>query len=113
MSSNLERLPPRVWIASILTLAAGLAIAWVDTRPTWDDTGITAVAVVLIAFGGSVAGAPFWLAALCVAGPMLAAELPKGAGVLMAIPFALIGAYVGTLVRRRNAGGQGPSTITR
>jgi hypothetical protein len=90
-----------VLIASALILCAGLGIAWIDTRPQWDDTGVTAGALAIVAALGSLAQVPPSLAAALVAGPILVAELPGGAGVLLAIPFALAGAYVGALVRER------------
>jgi hypothetical protein len=84
----------------ILALVAGLAIAWVDTRPTWDDTGVTAVAIAIAAGLAAVLGSRPWLAAALVAGPLLVAGLAHGnTGVLLAIPFALAGAYAGRLVR--------------
>jgi hypothetical protein len=78
-------------IASALVLCAGLGIAWIDTRPRWDDAGITA---------GALTRVPPWLAATLAAGPILIAEIPDGPGVLLAIPFALAGACV----RRRTQG---------
>jgi hypothetical protein len=32
-------------LLAVIALAVGIAIAWVDSRPTWDDTGITAVSL--------------------------------------------------------------------
>jgi hypothetical protein len=85
-------------LAATLTLCAGLAIAWVDTRPHWDDTGITAGAVLLAAAAGSLAGAPPWLAAALAALPMVVVE--RSTGPVLAIPIALAGAYAAALVRR-------------
>lgn len=90
-------------IAAALALAAGLAIMWMDTRPTWDDTGITAAALALVALVAALAGLRPWLAATLVAAPVVLAELPKGYGVLLAIPFAVAGAVGGWLLRRRPA----------
>jgi hypothetical protein len=84
-----------------LSLGAGLSIAWVDTRPGWDDTGVTAGLLALAAAVGALARVPPWLAAALAAGPVLIAELPRGTGVLLAIPVGLAGAYVGEFVRRR------------
>jgi hypothetical protein len=88
-----------------LTLLGGVAIAWVDTRPGWDDTGITAGLVLIAAAASAFARTPPWLSAALVAGPMWVAELPAGAGVLLAIPVALAGAYGGSFLRRRAADG--------
>jgi hypothetical protein len=97
-------LSPQVLLASALTLCAGLAVAWVDTRPGWDDTGVTAGAVLITAAAGAFARVPPWLSAALAAGPILAVELRGGTGVLLAVPFALAGAYGGAFVRRRAAG---------
>jgi hypothetical protein len=40
---------------STLAFCAGLAIAWIDTRPHWDDTGITVGVLLAIPF--TLAGA--------------------------------------------------------
>ncbi len=93
-----------VVLKSAVILAAGLAIAWVDTRPGWDDTGMTAGALAIAAAAGSLARIPPWLATALVVVPILAAELPGGTGALLAIPFALAGAHVGEFIRKRTVG---------
>ena len=104
MSSTDDRKPrslsAQVLLLSAAALCAGLGIAWVDSRPGWDDTGVTAGALVIAAALAAFARVPPWLAALLVAGPILVVELSKGTGVLLAIPFAIAGAYAGTFVRR-------------
>jgi hypothetical protein len=87
-----------------VTLCAGIAVAWIDTRPGWDDTGVTACAVLIAAAAGAFARVPPWLSAALAAGPILAVELRGGTGVLLAIPFALVGAYGAAFVRRKGAG---------
>jgi hypothetical protein len=94
----------QVVLGSAVALCAGLGIAWVDSRPGWDDTGVTAGALVIAAAMASFARVPQWLATVLVAGPILAAELSVGRGVLLAIPLAIAGAYAGTFVRRRIVG---------
>jgi hypothetical protein len=86
---------------SALLLCAGLAIAWIDTRPEWDDTGITAGLILLASGLGSLAGIQPWLTAAIVVGPILVAELSGGTGVLLAIPIALAGAFSGAFIRRQ------------
>lgn len=90
----------RVLVGSGLALVAGLAIAWVDTRPGWDDTGITVGLVTIAAGGASLVGAPFWLAALLVSGPMIVREIAGGYAVLVSLPIALVAAGLGALVKR-------------
>ena len=45
----------RTVILAIAAVAVGLAIAYVDSRPSWDDTGLTVVALVF-AFAGAYSG---------------------------------------------------------
>lgn len=85
-------------------LCAGLAIAWVDSRPGWDDTGITIGALLIATLLAGLARIPPWLAVLLTAGPLLVAELPRGTGVLLAVPFALAGAYGGAWLRKQLTG---------
>ncbi len=88
-------------IVAVVALAAGAAIAWVDTRPTWDDAGITAGALLLTAGIAAAVGLRWWGAALAVATPILFAELPKaGWGILVALAFTSLGALLGTALRR-------------
>ena len=54
----------------------------------------------LVAGLAALLGSRPWLAAVLVAGPLLVAGLAGGhLGVLLAVPFALAGAYAGRLVR--------------
>ncbi len=43
----------KFWVILTLSVVAGLAIGWLDSRPSWDDTGIT-VGLILIA--GAILG---------------------------------------------------------
>jgi hypothetical protein len=102
----------RAVVASVLVFAAGSAIAWIDTRPGWDDTGVSAGALMIAAGAGAAAGVPFWLAAALAAGPVVAAEISRGYGVLLAIPVAVLAACTGLLVRRITRGrARGPHDV--
>jgi len=94
----------QILLGSALALCAGLGIAWVDSRPGWDDTGMTVGALVIAAALAAFARVPPWLAAILVAGPILVAELPFSTGVFLAIPLAITGVYAGAFVRRLFAG---------
>ena len=91
-------------IPAVLT---GIGIAWVDSRPTWDDTGITAGALLLTGavFGAAVPDRP-WLSALAVGAwvPALGIALHGNYGSLIAPVFALVGSYVGAVLRRSMIG---------
>jgi len=90
--------PPLILTAVVLV--AGVAIAWMDTRPRWDDTGITAGAILVTAALGGVLGLRPWLAALLVTAPLLIAELgASGVGLLIVPVVAIFGAYGGASFR--------------
>jgi hypothetical protein len=90
----------------VAAILIGIGIAYVDSRPTWDDTGITAGAL-LMAAGclGLIAPQRPWVWALAVGIwiPAHAIVHQRSIGslvmlVVLAFPFA--GAYAGMAVRR-------------
>jgi hypothetical protein len=91
-----------------LALILGLLIALVDTSPGWDDTGITASAI-MIACGilGAVHPARAWQWALAIGLwiPVLGLVLHGHYEPLAALAVALTGAYLGKLVRSTIAAG--------
>jgi hypothetical protein len=81
----------------------GILIAWVDSRPAWDDTGVTAGMVFLTAalFGALRPVRPWtWALAVGVWIPLFGIVLHRNAGSLLALAPALLGAYAGALARR-------------
>jgi hypothetical protein len=83
--------------------AAGVAIGYVDSRPGWDDTGITAGLLILAAGAvAAVSGRRPWLWALLVGAGTPLFEIPTGGSPasLAALLFAAIGALAGWLVAR-------------
>ena len=88
-------------VIGTLALAIGCGIAWVDTRPNWDDAGVTAGALLLGGGLAAVLGLRWWLATLLVAGPIAFAECRSAVwGVLAMLGFAVAGSIVGTTLRR-------------
>jgi hypothetical protein len=88
----------RAGIATELAVAAGLAIAYVDASPRWDDTGITVFALLIAsALTAALAGSRPWLYALAVGMWVPILEIPQGAGgaPLVALLFSGVGAGVG------------------
>lgn len=86
--------------AGVLALVAGCAIAWLDTRPSWDDTGVTAGALLVAAGVSAFGGVRWWVAALLVAGPVLAVEIRGlGWGAALVLAFALAGGSLGAVAR--------------
>ena len=98
--SDETRAKASAYLASAMALAAGLAIAWMDTRPQWDDAGITAGAVALAAALASAAGARPWLVVVFVAAPLAIAELGAGFVILFLAVVAAFSAGVGWGLRR-------------
>ena len=88
-------------LAGILAFGVGCAIAWMDTRPSWDDTGVTAGALLVAAGLAALGGARWWLAALLVAGPLLAVEIRGlGWGAVLVLAFTSAGAGIGAVARK-------------
>ena len=98
-SSRLPRMMSK--IGAMFALVMGVAIAWVDTRPGWDDTGVTAGVLLVVAGASALSGVRWWLAAGLVALPLVVAEAPGAGWGLAAAPmFSVFGAAGGALLRR-------------
>jgi hypothetical protein len=93
-------------VVVMLACVAGLLIAFVDSRPTWDDAGVTAFAMLLAAgvFGMITPARPWrWALAVGIWIPLYAfVRHPAASTLPMAIVliFPLVGAYVGMALRR-------------
>lgn len=100
----------RTALVAAAACAVGLAIAFVDSRPTWDDTGISAAALFAAgaAFGYLGRSRP-WLWALLIGVwiPVLEIRGPGGAAALLALIFAFAGAACGSLIGRARPLDQG------
>ena len=87
----------------LLAVAAGLVIAWVDSRPTWDDAGITAGMIFLVAalFGAlRPSRAAVWALAVGAWVPLFGIAMHGNFGSLLALAVAFFGAYAGALARK-------------
>lgn len=81
-----------------VALALGLLIAFADSSPGWDSTGITAGALVLAAGATAYVGRSRpWLWAMLVGLPVPVVEIAGNgsAGSVLALVFACAGATVG------------------
>jgi hypothetical protein len=90
-------------IILIVAVVIGLFIAWVDTRPHWDDTGITVAMVFLSsAVLGSMMRRHAWLLALALGVwiPLVNIIQFNNYGSVFAIVVAFAGAYAGAFLRR-------------
>ncbi len=86
-----------------VAIALGLGIAYFDSRPTWDDTGITVVTLFAAAGICGVLGPRFpWLWALCIGLWTPLFEIPgtHNYGPLFALVVAFLGAYAGMAVQK-------------
>jgi hypothetical protein len=92
----------------VLALALGTVIGWIDSRPGWDDTGITIGAVLLASAACGLLGPKMpWLWGFAAGSGVAAWGIVLNgtfAG-LVALPVAVAGAYFGALVRWGVAGG--------
>jgi len=90
------------WILLAVAIALGLAIYWIDSRPHWDDTGITAVMILTVsALLGLTMPRRAWSWALAVG-----IWIPLGSllqhhsyTAILALVIAFNGAYAGALIR--------------
>ncbi len=97
----------RVWMRTRvmlpLALITGLSLAIIDNQPNWDDTGISAFAVVC-ATGllSLIEPTRPWLWATAVGGwfPLLAITLHGNYGAILALFIAIGAAYAGSFARR-------------
>ena len=90
-------------ILFVVALALGISVTYVDSRPNWDDTGITAAAILLsCGLLGAAGPRQPWLWALAVGLwiPILGIVRTQNYSSLLALAVAFIGAYAGMGLRR-------------
>ena len=103
----------KFWFACSFAVISGILITWIDSRPTWDDTGIT---VFMIVFATAICGfihpKKFWLWAILVGIgiPIFGIIHKFNFASLLALAFAFIGALIGVLIRKIFSGSK-PSSI--
>jgi uncharacterized membrane protein len=93
----------RTLVAGALAIIGGLAIAYMDSRPGYDDTGVAAVLLISVAaVAAAIGGTRPWLWAILVGAWTPLIEIPGGGstGSALALVFAGLGAAVGFLARR-------------
>jgi hypothetical protein len=102
----------------ILAVSVGLLIGRVDTRPNWDDTGITVALIfgATLLFGLAIPERPWmWAIAVGIWVPMFNIVQSRNLESLVALVPAFVGSYVGYGVRRAFKAGNAsrPETETK
>jgi hypothetical protein len=91
------------WLLLVGSTLLGLLIAFIDSRPSWDDTAIT---VGMLLIGGGIIGLLLqkrpWLYALAfgIWIPLAGLVLRHDPLMLIVLIFPFIGVYAGWLVRK-------------
>jgi hypothetical protein len=100
---GIEKEPAMFKVLLPVAICLGLLIAYGDSRPNWDDTGITALALVLSCGVLGVLGPERpWLWALAIGAwiPAYGIASSSNFGSLLALVFAFVGAYAGMGARK-------------
>jgi hypothetical protein len=90
-------------ILLVIALALGFVVMYVDSRPNWDDTGVTAAAILLSCgiFGATAPRQPWlWALAIGLWIPVQAIARAHNYGSLLVLAFAFAGAYAGMALRK-------------
>ncbi len=93
----------RFTVITIIAVAIGLFIAFVDSRPGWDDTFVTVLTVFAAAFTlAAIAGRRPWLIALAVGlwTPLWEVPMSGNTGALAALVIASVAAFLGWGARK-------------
>jgi hypothetical protein len=87
----------------VVALGLGLLVAAIDSRPTWDDSGITAAMLILAA--GTVSAIDgrrpsLWAALVGLPLPIIEVPATGSPAPVVALAFAAVGAVLGLVVHR-------------
>jgi hypothetical protein len=99
------------WVLLVVAVAMGLAIAWMDSRPHWDDSGISAGALLLSAGVLGVIGPRrpwlwalaigIWIPLYLIVGRITSDRFTLGTmSYVIILAFPMAGAYAGMGLRR-------------
>jgi hypothetical protein len=94
----------RILLAAAISLAGGVAIGFMDSRPGFDDTGVSAVGLVVVAGVASFfARRKPWAWAILTGVWVPLLELPglASGGALLALAFSSAGAAIGWFAARK------------
>jgi hypothetical protein len=91
----------KFWILFIIGNLSGLGIGFIDSRPHWDDTGITVGLILFVsACFGFIMPRRAWIWALTIGFwiPVWNIVQYNNFSSLIAIPIAFVGAYFGVII---------------
>lgn len=97
---------PRMVVSRLILfcgVVAGVTFGFIDSRPSWDDTGVMAGALLIVTLVVSaLAPRRPWATALAIGIwiPLFDIAGSRNYGSLLALAFAFAGAYAGSLLRR-------------
>jgi hypothetical protein len=86
-----------------VAIALGLTIAYIDSRPNWDDAGITAGMLLLASFiVGAIDPPHAWIYALATGIwiPLHGLLQGRSPSIVLVLAFPFAGAYAGVLIRQ-------------
>jgi uncharacterized membrane protein len=95
----------KFWILLGLSIGLGLLIAWIDSRPTWDDTGVTAAMILVVAaiIGYIYPKQPvIWALTVSAWIPMWGIIHTNNYTSLLALLFGFVGAFLGYFISKKN-----------
>lgn len=100
---NFEFADIKFWITAILSTLGGMTIAWIDSQPGWDDTGITVgMLYILSALAGFFNPKKLWLWALLCGLWIPVVGILRSGDILMLLVIltTFAGAYSGGTIRK-------------
>jgi hypothetical protein len=101
---NLRKIQIKFVVVLVIAIVSGIAIAWVDTRPHWNDTGITVSLLALVSLVcGYFASKKPLLVALAVGlwVPVFNIVLTGNFSVSAVLVFTFAGAYAGYFIKKK------------
>lgn len=98
-----ETMNHRTSVVVAIAVGVGAVVGFVDSRPTWDDTGVTAGALLMVALVLAwIRPGAAWMIGLSLGLPVVLFNVIThgGFGSVLAIAFSMAGAYIGYGVGR-------------
>jgi hypothetical protein len=84
-------------------IVIGVSIGWIDSRPNWDDTGISVIMVLVVSalFGFTMPSRAWvWAIAVGIWIPLFNVVLSNNYGSIIALAIAFAGSFIGAFIRK-------------